>query len=235
MTAVQVMEVKVLNNPCNFLEPFRFEITFEASQQLEEDLEWRLTYVGSADSEQHDQVLDSVLVGPVPLGINRFVFEAPAPDPAQIPSGDLLGVTVVLLECLYRERVFVRVGYYVSNENPDDPPASAIEPDSNSRVEEIDNMDIEDIKSESEGEDDMEEEGGQVGESKENVSQSKTTEQVPAAKKPVVDILPSKIRRYILEDKPRVTRFAIEWDSSPDTRSNQSVNMAIPMAMAQQQ
>jgi len=144
-------------------------------------------------------------------------------------------VTVVLLECLYRERVFVRVGYYVSNENPDDPPASAIEPDSNSRVEEIDNMDIEDIKSESEGEDDMEEEGGQVGESKENVSQSKTTEQVPAAKKPVVDILPSKIRRYILEDKPRVTRFAIEWDSSPDTRSNQSVNMAIPMAMAQQQ
>lgn len=39
------------------------------------DLEWKLTYVGSADSEKHDQVLDSVLVGPVAAGQFRFVFQ----------------------------------------------------------------------------------------------------------------------------------------------------------------
>lgn len=39
------------------------------------DLEWKVVYVGSAESERHDQVLDTVLVGPVPVGINKFVFQ----------------------------------------------------------------------------------------------------------------------------------------------------------------
>ena len=39
------------------------------------DLEWKLTYVGSAESEKYDQVLDSVLVGPVAAGQFRFVFQ----------------------------------------------------------------------------------------------------------------------------------------------------------------
>lgn len=40
-----------------------------------EDLEWRLTYVGSAESEKYDQVLDAVFVGPVAPGQYRFVFQ----------------------------------------------------------------------------------------------------------------------------------------------------------------
>lgn len=39
------------------------------------DLEWKLTYVGSAESEKYDQVLDSVFVGPVAPGQYRFVFQ----------------------------------------------------------------------------------------------------------------------------------------------------------------
>ena len=39
------------------------------------DLEWKLIYVGSAESEEYDQVLDSVLVGPVYPGQYRFVFQ----------------------------------------------------------------------------------------------------------------------------------------------------------------
>lgn len=39
------------------------------------DLEWKIIYVGSAESDAFDQVLDSVLVGPVPLGRHTFVFQ----------------------------------------------------------------------------------------------------------------------------------------------------------------
>lgn len=39
------------------------------------DLEWKLTYVGSAESEKYDQELDSVLVGPVVRGQYRFIFQ----------------------------------------------------------------------------------------------------------------------------------------------------------------
>ena len=39
------------------------------------DLEWKIIYVGSAESDEYDQVLDSVFVGPVPIGRHAFVFE----------------------------------------------------------------------------------------------------------------------------------------------------------------
>jgi len=39
------------------------------------DLEWKLIYVGSAEDEKYDQVLESVLVGPVNIGNYRFVFQ----------------------------------------------------------------------------------------------------------------------------------------------------------------
>ena len=95
------------------------------------DLEWKIIYVGSASSEVHDQTLDSVLVGPVPAGRHRFVFQANAPDTAKIPPEDVVGVTVVLLTCSYKSHEFVRVGYYVNNEYTDadmaeNPPAKVI-------------------------------------------------------------------------------------------------------------
>jgi hypothetical protein len=120
------------------------------------DLEWKLTYVGSATSNEHDQELDSVLVGPVPVGINKFNFRADPPDLSRIPNSEIIGVTVILLSCSYDEREFVRVGYYVNNEYTDE--ALALEP--------------------------------------------------PA--KPVIE----KVRRSILSEKPRVTRFAIKWYDS---------------------
>ncbi len=44
------------------------------------------------------------------------LLQAPAPDHTRLPMHEVLGVTVVLLTCSYREQEFIRVGYYVSNE-----------------------------------------------------------------------------------------------------------------------
>lgn len=40
-----------------------------------QDIEWKLIYVGSAESESYDQELDTCMVGPVPVGVNSFEFE----------------------------------------------------------------------------------------------------------------------------------------------------------------
>ncbi|GAP88550.1 putative histone chaperone asf1 [Rosellinia necatrix] len=155
MSVVSLLGVNILNNPAKFVDNYELEITFECLEQLEKDLEWKLTYVGSATSDQYDQELDSLLVGPIPVGVNKFIFEADAPKTSRIPDADILGVTVILLTCSYDGREFVRVGYYVNNEYDSDelnadPPA-----------------------------------------------------------KPIIE----KIRRNVLAEKPRVTRFAIKWDS----------------------
>lgn len=155
MSVVSLLGVKVQNNPAKFGDPYLFEITFECLEKLAEDLEWKLTYVGSATSSEHDQELDSLLVGPIPVGVNKFIFEADAPDLKRIPASEILGVTVILLTCSYGGREFVRVGYYVNNE-----------------------YDSEELKAE------------------------------PPAK-PIID----RVIRSILAEKPRVTRFAIKWDS----------------------
>ncbi|KAL6893133.1 histone deposition protein Asf1 [Trichoderma longibrachiatum] len=155
MSVVSLLGVKVVNNPAKFTDKYEFEITFECLEPLEKDLEWKLTYVGSATSDQYDQELDSLLVGPIPVGVNKFLFEADAPNTARIPDADILGVTVVLLTCAYDGREFVRVGYYVNNE-----------------------YDSEELNAE-------------------------------PPTKPIIE----RVRRNVLAEKPRVTRFAIKWDS----------------------
>ena len=62
-----------LSSHCFFC--VQFEITFECIEDLPEDLEWKIIYVGSAESEEYDQVLDTVYVGPVPEGRHKFVFQ----------------------------------------------------------------------------------------------------------------------------------------------------------------
>ncbi|CAO1616114.1 unnamed protein product [Parajaminaea phylloscopi] len=116
MSVVHLQAVEILNATAAFADPYIFKITFECISELSEDIEWKLIYVGSAEDEKYDQELDNCLVGPVPVGVNSFEFEAAAPSPDKIPVEDLLGVTVILLTGSYRDQEFIRVGYYVNNE-----------------------------------------------------------------------------------------------------------------------
>ena len=82
-------------------------------------------------------------------------MQALAPTPSQIPTQDLVGVTVILLTASYDDQEFVRVGYYVNAE-----------------------YDSEELKA-----------------------------QNPPPDPPIVE----KLVRSVLADKPRVTRFNINW------------------------
>lgn len=112
--------------------------------------------MGSAESEKYDQTLDAVYVGPVAPGQYRFVFQADPPNFAALPSSDIVGVTIILLTCSYKNQEFLRVGYYVNNEYVDE----------------------------------------------------QMREEPPAV--PVLD----KLMRSILSDKPRVTKYPIDWEGN---------------------
>lgn len=83
MAECSITAVSVLNNPAPFTDPIVLEVQYECLCSLQEDLEWRVNYVGSAESEGYDQILDSALVGPVQPGHFKFRMEAPAPDPSK--------------------------------------------------------------------------------------------------------------------------------------------------------
>ena len=103
------------------------------------------------------------MVGPVPVGVNRFLFETNAPRPELIPSHEIKGVTVLLLTCSYVEQEFIRIGYYVDTDLNDESLREMIPEDA------------------------------------------------------PIDI--SLLRRKIVEDKPRVTRFNILWDTAKIAQS----------------
>jgi histone chaperone ASF1 len=58
MTAVNVSRVEVLNNPSSFSSPFSFEIEYEAFCELQEDLEFKMIYVGGVTGEYKVATLD---------------------------------------------------------------------------------------------------------------------------------------------------------------------------------
>jgi histone chaperone ASF1 len=155
MSLVNLVQVEILDAVASYCDPFRFEITFEVVQELEQDVEFKVVYVGSPERNDCDQTLEAVMVGPVPVGVSKFVLEAPAPNPEKIAKEDIEGLTVVILAVFYRQKEFVRVGYYVNNAYDDE--ALVLEP----------------------------------------------------PQTPIID----KLKRCILADKPRVTRFSIPWYS----------------------
>ncbi|XP_019240988.1 PREDICTED: probable histone chaperone ASF1A [Nicotiana attenuata] len=87
-------------------------------------LEWKITYVGSAEDETYDQLLESVFVGPVSFCASETYAEttlqADPPEPSKIREEDIIGVTVLLLTCSYAGQEFIRVGYYVNNDYDDE-------------------------------------------------------------------------------------------------------------------
>lgn len=158
MSIVNVINIISKNPIDKFTNQFKFEIVFECLEELKNDIEWKLIYIGKADDQSYDQELDSILIGPLQVGQMKFDFEADAPDWKKIPKEELLGVTAIILTCSYNNQEFFRVGYYVNN------------------VHSEENVDVD----------------------LENIN---------------ID----KVSRFILHDKPRITKFNISWDSNTDT------------------
>ncbi|BGP03303.1 Histone chaperone ASF1 [Rhodotorula toruloides] len=193
MSIINITDVTVLNNPAKFTDPYLFKITFECMAPLQDDLEWKLTYVGSAESDSFDQELDTCMVGPVPVGVNSFEFEAAAPLPTCIPASDLIGVTVILLTCSYNDAEFVRIGYYVNTEYSD--PELKRQHDAS-----------------------LEEGAEEKG-----------------LKAPNPLELVEKMQRNVLADKPRVTKFNIQWDTPaavPTISSTDPISAPASQALA---
>lgn len=119
MAAVNVLNVRYLNpNPCSATSPFEFEITMECIAQLEaKEVEWTMSYIGSAQDNKHDQLLDTVEVETV-MATMKFVFEAPSPNLFLVPKEDQLDNSAIIISAKYRAREFCRIGFYMRHEYP---------------------------------------------------------------------------------------------------------------------
>ncbi|RWW29614.1 hypothetical protein GW17_00005853 [Ensete ventricosum] len=138
MSAVNITNVTVLDNPTAFLSPFQFEISYECLIPLEDEIGRRRSI---EDKSIPRAVLAHASLPPSPTGHSQAVTTlacgSPAsrhrpclrifsrarrhpPDPTKIREEDIIGVTVLLLTCSYLGQEFLRVGYYVNNDYDDE-------------------------------------------------------------------------------------------------------------------
>ena len=103
-------------NPSTMNDGYSFEIYINVQEQLQEDIDIKIIYVGSSYSRDYDQILEDISVGPLNIGLNKFTITTEPVDFSPIPESELLGNTLLLISCMYREKEFCRVGYYVNNE-----------------------------------------------------------------------------------------------------------------------
>ena len=115
MASINVLNIIPKNPNSKFSDPYSFDIVFEVLSELKHDIEWKMIYIGSAEDEKYDQILQAIEVNvSSKLGTMKFEFSGDAPEIRKIPQNDLLGVTAILLCCNYNGQEFFRCGYYLN-------------------------------------------------------------------------------------------------------------------------
>lgn len=116
MQKIRITNILLCGDPESFSTPFRMEIFLESDGPLLNKLEWKVVYVGSAESSAFDQILDDIMVPIEFVGAQSFELAIEPPDPALIPSiNDLLGPSVLMIAALYNDQEFFRASYFVYN------------------------------------------------------------------------------------------------------------------------
>ena len=115
MASINILNIVPKNTITKFNDPYVFEVVFEVLTELKNDIEWKMIYIGSAEDEKYDQILETIEINvSSKIGTMKFEFSGDAPEICKIPENDLLGVTAILLCCTYNGQEFFRCGYYLN-------------------------------------------------------------------------------------------------------------------------
>ena len=124
---IEILGVRVIKNPVNMREKLQFQILFELKEVLDEKLHIKFIYVQSPINEKKDEELETYQIFGQKIGKFKITFYVTPPCFKGNKVSDLFGITVLLIQFIYKEFEFTRVGYYINNELK-----GPIEKDSNS-------------------------------------------------------------------------------------------------------
>lgn len=98
------------------ISPFSFKITLD-SRLNNAECEFSIVYGGSPNTDIYDQTLIRTLIGPIPEGRIQFDLDC---DPVEIQKlSYIFGITSLIIIGKYKEKEFIRVGYFVKVEYPE--------------------------------------------------------------------------------------------------------------------
>ena len=75
MSLINVTNVIMKDGQAPFTDPVVVEISFDALQPLKNQLIWKVVYIGDANNDEHDQVLEDIEMPIEQTGPMRFTIE----------------------------------------------------------------------------------------------------------------------------------------------------------------
>lgn len=124
---IEILGIRTIKNPVSMKEKLQFQILFELKEVLQEKLHIKFVYVQSPINEKKDEELETYHIFGHQLGKFKITFQVTPPSIIGNTMSDLFGITVLLIQFIYKGFEFIRVGYYINNELK-----GSIEKDSNS-------------------------------------------------------------------------------------------------------
>ena len=121
MSKIRVTNISIPVVKSPFNSPLKVNIEFEAFSSLLQELQWKIIYIGSANSCEYDQVLESFSFPVKEIGHCSFQVNVAPPDHRLIPSfDDFLGATLLMFSAMYNDKEFFRCSYFVYNNFEDE-------------------------------------------------------------------------------------------------------------------
>lgn len=109
---VNVTNIVISSQQEPFEKNYTFNISYECLRPIPSDLNWKVIYVGSAESAEYDITLLDVDLDPHKVaGTYKLPLNVTAPSAGAIKD---LGLTVILITCSFKGQEFIRVGYWMN-------------------------------------------------------------------------------------------------------------------------
>jgi histone chaperone ASF1 len=116
MNLIEILSVKIKNNFSTIDNSFIFEIYYEVKKIFAQDFEIKIIYVISPLDEKKDQELDVFFIAAKKLGKFKMTLNIRPPDYNNINFEDIIGNTIILMKFCYKNKEFIRLGYFINNQ-----------------------------------------------------------------------------------------------------------------------
>lgn len=98
----------------HYTDPITFAVTVDCTAPVQDDILFRVVYIGDTYSDAYDQVLAEATVGPLAEGRQAFQLCTVPIDLTRIPIRRLFGLSSLMVVANCRDQEFFRLGYIVS-------------------------------------------------------------------------------------------------------------------------
>ena len=113
MSLINIQNVVCMQNIQQLNDILSFKIRFDCLENINQEIEWKVTFISDPSDNKQDQILDQFVMGPLQKGTMEFQIQVDSPNYSKVSQ--ILEVSGLTISCSFYDQVFFICGYYVNH------------------------------------------------------------------------------------------------------------------------